>query len=275
MTGHRRLVAVETAAGFFLAVLVVLAIVAPLITPHDPWDSVGAPFEPPFQGGFVLGTDVLGRDMLSELIVGIRASLLVGALATVVPIAFGVLVGALAGYLGGRADSLLMRLTEFFQTIPSFLFALILVAIFEPSLWSTIAAISVVSWPPVARLARGQFMALRGREFVEAARIAGHSAGHVIWREILPNALPPIVVIGSLMIANAILLESAIGFLGLGDPNLMSWGYLLSGGRTSLRSAWWLAVFPGIAITLTVLAINMVGDALNDALDPRERSRRA
>jgi peptide/nickel transport system permease protein len=267
-------VTVETAAGLFLAVLVVLAVVGPFLAPHDPWDSVGAPFEQPFQAGFVLGTDVLGRDMLSELIVGIRASLLVGALATVAPIAFGVLVGALAGYLGGRADSLLMRLTEFFQTIPSFLFALILVAIFEPSLWSTIAAISVVSWPPVARLARSQFMALRGREFVEAARIAGHSAGHVIWREILPNALPPIVVIGSLMIANAILLESAIGFLGLGDPNLMSWGFLLSGGRTSLRSAWWLAVFPGIAITMTVLAINIVGDALNDALDPRQRSRR-
>ncbi len=274
MTG-RRIGAVEIAAGLFLALLLVLAIAGPVLTPHDPWDSVGAPFEKPFQGEHLLGTDVLGRDMLSEMIVGVRASLLVGALATAVPICLGVLIGALAGYLGGWIDMLLMRLTEFFQTIPSFLFALILVAVFEPSLWSTIAAISAVSWPPVARLARSEFMALRGREFVEAARIAGHSGVHIVWREILPNALPPIVVIGSLMVANAILLESAIGFLGLGDPNLMSWGYLLSGGRTSLRSAWWLAVFPGVAITLTVLAINIVGDALNDALDPRLRRARA
>jgi peptide/nickel transport system permease protein len=272
---RRRLKPVEMAAGLCVSALLLLAIAAPHFAPFDPWETVGAPFERPFSPVHWLGTDTLGRDLLSELIMGVRASLVVGALATVLPIGLGVAIGAVAGYAGGWVNDALMRFTEFFQTIPSFLFALILVAIFEPAMWSTVAAISAVSWPPVARLVRGEFLALSRREFVEAARVSGHSPAHIVLREILPNALPPIVVIGSLMVANAILLESAIGFLGLGDPNLMSWGYLLAGGRTTLRSAWWLAVFPGLAITATVLSINIMGDALNDALDPRMRGVRA
>ena len=166
-------------------------------------------------------------------------------------------------------DDALMRLTEFFQTIPSFVFSVVLVAIFRPSIRSIIAAIAIVTWPPVARLVRGEFLSLRSREFVEAAVVIGQSNLRIIATQILPNALPPIVVISSLMVASAILLESALSFLGLGDPNLMSWGYMIGAGRSLLRMAWWVSVFPGLAILLTVLALNLIGEGLNDALNPR------
>jgi peptide/nickel transport system permease protein len=162
-----------------------------------------------------------------------------------------------------------MRFTEFFQTVPSFALAIVLVAVLQPSIYSIITAIAIVSWPPVARLVRGEVLSLRSREYVQAAVVAGHTTGWIIWREILPNTLSPIIVLGSLMVATAILLESSLSFLGLGDPNLMSWGYMVGAGRTVLRQAWWITVFPGIAILLTVLALNLIGEGLNDALNPR------
>jgi peptide/nickel transport system permease protein len=162
-----------------------------------------------------------------------------------------------------------MRFTELFQTVPSFVLAVVLVAIFTPQLTSIVAAIAIVSWPPVTRVVRAEFLSLRGREFVQAAEVLGRSRTAIIFAEILPNALSPIIVLASLMVASAILLESALSFLGLGDPNLMSWGFMIGAGRSVIRLAWWMSVFPGLAIFLTVLALNLVGEGLSDALNPR------
>jgi peptide/nickel transport system permease protein len=258
-----------------LAVVIAVALLGPLLYSTSPWRMVQRPFLPPLAvDGFVFGTDALGRDVTAGLVHGARVSLLVGLVSTLVALAVGVPLGAVAGYFGGWADDLLMRFTEFFQTIPSFALAIVLVAILQPSIVSIVAAIAIVSWPPVARLVRGEVLSLRTREYVQAAIVTGQSHKWIIWREILPNALSPIIVLASLMVATAILLESSLSFLGLGDPNLMSWGYMVGAGRTVIRQAWWITVLPGIAILLTVLALNLIGEGLNDALNPRlSRSR--
>lgn len=252
-----------------LAIVLATAILAPLLFPASPWEMAGAPFQRPFDPEFPLGTDTLGRDILSGIVHGARVSLLIGFVATMVAVLIGVVLGALAGYYGGIIDDLLMRFTEFFQTIPSFVFAVVLVAIFTPSIVSIVAAIAIVSWPAVARLVRGEFLTLRTREFVQASVVLGQPARHIIFIEILPNAVSPIIVAGSLMVATAILTESSLSFLGLGDPNLMSWGFMIGAARTVIRTAWWMSFFPGLAILLTVLALNLVGEGLNDALNPR------
>ncbi|WP_227270688.1 ABC transporter permease [Roseobacter weihaiensis] len=253
-----------------LALVIATAIAAPFLFPQSPWKMVQRPFLPPFTDDTLwLGTDALGRDVLSGLAHGAYVSLLVGLVSTIVALAIGVPVGALAGYFVGRTDDILMRLTEFFQTIPSFALAIVLLAIFQPSLTYVIIAIAVVSWPPVARLVRGEVLSLRTREFVEAATLSGLGNDQIILRHVLPNALPAIVVLASLMVAQAILLESSLSFLGLGDPNIMSWGYMIGAARTVIRTAWWLSFLPGMAILLTVLALNLIGEGLNDALNPR------
>jgi peptide/nickel transport system permease protein len=257
-----------------LAIVIICAIAAPFLFPRSPWSMVQRPFLPPFEmDGLPLGTDALGRDVLSGLFHGARVSLLVGLVSTVVALAIGIPIGALAGYHGGLVDDALMRFTEFFQTIPSFALAIVLLAIFQPTLAYVILAIAIVSWPPVARLVRGEVLSLRNREFVEAATLSGQSNLRIILQQVLPNALPPIIVLASLMVATAILLESSLSFLGLGDPNVMSWGYMIGAARTVLRTAWWLSFIPGIAILLTVLALNLIGEGLNDALNPRLRKR--
>jgi len=253
-----------------LVVVVAVAALAPVLFPGSPFRRVDRPFSPPF-GRQLLGTDVLGRDVAAGIAHGARTSLTIGMLATSAAVLVGTAIGGLAGYYGGRIDDLLMRTTEFFQTIPTFLFSILLVAILAPSVWSIVFAIAVVNWPTVARLVRGEFLALRGREFVQACICLGMTDGRVIFRHILPNCLSPIIVTGSLIVATAILIESALSFLGLGDPNVMSWGFMIGAGRTFLRSAWWLCTIPGVAILLTVLAINLVGEGLNDALNPRVR----
>jgi peptide/nickel transport system permease protein len=182
-------------------------------------------------------------------------------------------VGSLAGYHGGWLDDALMRVTEFFQTIPTFLFAIVLLAILSPTVTTIVVAIAVVTWPPVARLARGEVLALRSREFVQASVALGMTDRRVLVRHVLPNCLSPIIVTGSLTVATAILIESALSFLGLGDPNVMTWGFMIGAGRTFLRTAWWLCTIPGIAILVTVLAINLAGEGLNDTLNPRLRGR--
>ncbi len=257
-----------------LLLVVAMAALAPVLFPFSPWDMQGAPFSPPGEDGFLLGTDSLGRDVAADIAYGAHVSLLIGAVSTVAAVTFGVVLGALAGYLGGVVDDVIMRLTEFFQTVPSFILAVVLVAIFTPSLLSIVVAIAVVSWPPVTRVVRAEFMTLRTREFVQAAEVLGRSRFAIAFREILPNALSPIIVLASLMVASAILLESALSFLGLGDPNLMSWGFMIGAGRSVIRLAWWMSVFPGLAIFLTVLALNLVGEGLNDALNPRLARRR-
>jgi peptide/nickel transport system permease protein len=252
-----------------IALVVTLAAIASILYPDGPFEMVGGTFEPPFRRAHPLGTDGLGRDVLISIVYGTRVSLLVAIVSTAVAVTVGVLVGAVSGYFGGRLDDFIMRVTELFQTIPSFVFAVVLIAIFTPNIGSIVAAISVVSWPPVARLVRGEFLAIRHREYVEAALVLGVSTSRIIFVEILPNVVSPVVVLASLMVANAILLEAGISFLGLGDQNLMSWGYMIGEGRSTIRDAWWLSFFPGVAVVATVLALNLVGDGLNDALNPR------
>lgn len=265
-------------ALFGLIVLMLVALVVafgPLLAAHDPWDMVEQPFLQPGQhNGFALGTDTMGRDILSGVVLGARVSLLIGVVSTLVSLLIGVSIGAVAGYFGRWVDATLMRFTELFQAVPSFALAIVLVAIFEPSVKSIVAAIAIVSWPPVARLVRGEFLTLRQRDFVAAAQLSGQSTPRIILTQILPNAASPIVVMASLMVATAILLESSLSFLGLGDPNQMSWGYMVGSARTVLRQAWWMAVFPGAAIVLTVLALNLVGEGLNDGLNARLDGRR-
>ena len=259
-------------ALFGLAILIavlLLAILAPLLFPRGPWAMVQRPFLVPFStDGLPLGTDTLGRDVLAGLVYGARVSLLVGLVSTVMALLIGVPLGALAGFYGKWVDEAAMRFTEFFQTIPNFALAIVLVAILEPSLTSITIAIAIVSWPPVARLVRAEVMSVTRREYVDAARLAGLSNMHILVRQVLPNTVSPIIVMASLMVATAILLESSLSFLGLGDPNIMSWGFQIGAARTVIRSAWWLSFFPGAAIVLTVLALNLIGEGLNDALNP-------
>jgi peptide/nickel transport system permease protein len=255
-----------------LGLVILMAAVAGLLFPDSPFKLAGRPMSPP-SGDFLFGTDSLGRDVAAGIAYGARTSLLIGLVATAVALVFGTLMGGLAGYYGGWIDDALMRVTELFQTVPSFVFAILLVAIMTPSIESIVLAIAVVSWPAVARLVRGEFLGLRNREFVQACVTMGMPDRRIIFLQILPNCLSPIIVTGSLMVATAILIESGLSFLGLGDPNVMSWGFLIGAGRSVLRSAWWICTFPGIAILLTVLAINLVGEGLNDALNPRLRER--
>lgn len=254
-----------------LALVVMAALSAPVFFPGDPFQIVDRPFLPPF-GKYLLGTDSLGRNLAAGLAYGARTSLLIGVVATAMAVVLGTLIGGLAGYYGGWIDDVLMRVSEFFQTIPYFVFVIVLVAILSPSLKNIIVAIAIVAWPPIARLVRGEFLAMRNREFVQASICLGSSDAAIIFRDILPNCLSPIIVTGSLMVATAILIESALAFLGLGDPNVMSWGFMIGSGRSFLRAAWWLCAIPGTAILLAVLAINLVGEGLNDTLNPRLRN---
>ncbi|MBX2879726.1 MAG: ABC transporter permease [Granulosicoccus sp.] len=256
-----------------LSLVFVMAILAGVVFEDDPFKLAGKPMSPPGTNGFLLGSDTLGRDVAAGIAYGARTSLLIAGLATAVAVFVGAVLGGLAGYYGGWVDDILMRVTEMFQTIPSFVFAILIVAIMKPSIQSIIIAIAVVSWPAVARLVRGEFISLRNREFIQACHTVGMSDIRIMIREILPNCLSPIIVAGSLMVATAILIESGLSFLGLGDPNIISWGFQIGAGRTVLRSAWWVCTFPGVAILLTVLAINLVGEGLNDALNPRLRTR--
>lgn len=262
-------------AGIAILLLVfVMAVSAGRLFPDDPWDMIAQPFVWPGQDREIwLGSDMLGRDLAAGLFHGAKVSLLIGFVATLMAVVTGTAIGALAGYYRGPVDDLLMRFTELFQTIPQFIFAIVVVAILSPSVANVTIAIALVSWPSVARLVRGEFLALREREFVQASIAIGMGDLRIILTQILPNALGPIIVTGSLMVATAILTEAGLAFLGLGDPNVMSWGTIIGGGRDALRSAWYITAIPGFAILLTVLALNLVGEGLNDALNPRLKNR--
>jgi peptide/nickel transport system permease protein len=255
-----------------IVAIVAMAVAGPWLHPVNPFDMVGRPYSPPF-GEFLLGTDVSGRDILAGIIRGAPVSLLIGVAASLFATIVGVALGAVAGYYGGFLDDAIMRTTEFFLTIPSFILAVVLVAIFSPSVASITAAIAVVSWPSVARLVRGEFIAQREREYVQACRALGMPDWEIILVQILPNAAAPVVVVSTLMVATAILTESGLSFLGLGDPNHVSWGYMIGVARTALRTAWWMAAIPGLMIVIAVIAINLAGEGLNDALNPKLRER--
>ncbi|MCW0210733.1 ABC transporter permease [Achromobacter veterisilvae] len=273
-----RFLANRGAAAGTLLLLIVIAVgaSASVLYEESPWMMVAQPLIKPFTDpAYLLGTDMLGRDIAAGLAYGARVSLMIGVISTLVAVFVGILVGALAGYYGKWVDDALMRATEFFQTVPQLAMAMVLVAIFKPSLYSIVGAIAMVSWPPVARLVRAEFMTLKTREFVQAAVVIGQRPSRIILTQILPNTASPIIVTASLMTATAILTESALSFLGLGDRNLMSWGYMIGAARTMLRESQWMSLWPGLAIMLTVLAINLIGEGLNDALNPQLRKRGA
>ncbi|WP_431282531.1 ABC transporter permease [Humitalea sp. 24SJ18S-53] len=256
--------------------VVVLALTASRFWPDDPFDMVASPLLAPGEDpDFLLGSDNLGRDMGAAVAYGARVSLLVGLASALTATLIGVGIGAIAGYFGGWVDDVLMRLTEIFQTIPPFLFAIVLVAILSPTVWTIVTALTVVSWPPLARLARAEVMALRDREFVLSCVAFGMSDARIILLQILPNAAPPLIVAATITAASAILAEAGLSFLGLGDPNVMSWGTMIGLGRDLIRTAPWVVTVPGIAVLLTVLGLNLVGEGLNDALNPRLRERSA
>ena len=260
--------------GLALLLLLTFATVAgPFLYHVDPLDIAGLPFSPPGDDP-ILGTDYLGRDILAGLMHGGRATLTIGLSAAAITIAIGVTFGAIAGFFGGWLDSALMKVTEFFQVLPTLLFAMVLVTLFGQRLSVITIAIGIVSWPPAARLTRAEFLRLRGLDYVKAARAAGAGPFYLISRVILPNAAPPIIVSATLAIGTAILFEGGLSFLGLGDPNVMSWGLMLGQNRAYALDAWWTVLFPGAAIFLAVLAVSLVGDAFNDALNPRFRKRR-
>ena len=257
-----------------LVTIILVSVLGPLFYNIDPFDIVWAPFtEPGVEASVPLGTDQLGRDILAGLIYGGKATLLVGISAALITVIIGISVGAMAGFYGGLADNILMRITEFFQVLPPLLFAMVLVTLFSPSLPIVAIAIGVVSWPSTARLARAEFIRIRHLEFVNAARSIGCKNNRIIWRVILPNALPPLIVSSTLSIGIAILFEAGLSFLGLSDPNIMSWGLMIGSSREYILDAWWVVTLPGMMIFLTVLAVSLVGDGLNDAFNPKLRER--
>lgn len=260
-------------AAVVLGLLVFLGAFAGIVAPFDP-DKIGV--GPAMAGPgavYLMGTDELGRDVFSRVLVGIRVSLLVGLGAAAVSTSLGVLVGGLAGFFGRHVDDALMRVTEIFQVVPRFFLAVLLVAFFGASIFNIILAIAVLSWPEVARIVRAEFLSLRGRQFVDAARVAGASATTLIFIEILPNALGPVVVNATLQVGQAMLLEAGLSYLGLGDPTQVSLGLMLHQAQQIMRSAWWATAFPGLIIFLAVLSLNLIGDGLNDVLNPRSRDR--
>jgi peptide/nickel transport system permease protein len=261
------------AAGAILACILAFALLGPFLVPFDPARTgVGPAMAPP---GFphLMGTDELGRDVMSRAAGGLRVSLLVGFGAAGAATLLGLLVGGVAGFFGGLVDDALMRVTEVFQVIPRFFLAILMVAFFGAGLVNIIFAIAILGWPEVARLVRAEVLTLRGRQFVDAARIGGSSNAALIFGEILPNAMGPVVVNTSLLVGQAMLLEAGLSYLGLGDPSVVSLGVMLQEAQQIMRSAWWTSAFPGMLIFLAVLSLNLMGDGLNDLLDPRARER--
>ena len=256
-----------------LGLMLLVSLGGPWLMGADPFEIRAAPMSPPFSEDALLGTDYLGRDVLTTLIYGGRTTLLVGAVAALLSVSIGITLGAMAGYYGGRVDAVLMRVTEFFQVLPALLFAMVVVTLFSPTLLTITLAIGVVSWTGTARLTRAEFLKYRSLEFVRAERAIGASHARIIWQVILPNALPPLIVSATLAIGSAILFEAGLAFLGLGDPNQMSWGLMIGSSRQYVLTCWWAVAFPGAAIFVTVLAVSLIGDGLNDALNPKLRER--
>ncbi len=257
-----------------LGIIVLLTLYGQFFYSGDAFDVVWAPHEPPgATAEYPLGTDYLGRDIIAGLLTGGGPTLAVGAVAAAITMVIGITLGALAGFYGGWVDNLLMRITEFFQVLPALLFAMVLVTLFSPSLWTIAIAIGVVSWPQTARLTRAEFFKIKELEYVTAARAIGARNKRIIWTVILPNAMPPLIVSATLTIGVAILFEAGLSFLGLGDPNVMSWGLMIGANREYILDAWWPVTFPGLAIFFTVFAVSLIGDGLNDAFNPKLRER--
>ena len=259
----------------FLLAVAALAVLAPVLYPGDPLAmDADALLWPGQDWHYPLGTDAMGRDLMAGIVHGGRVSLQVGLLASLFGVLMGLSIGALAGYFGGRIDYGLQRLIETFQTMPGFVLLVALVAIAQPSVPTLIFAIGIISWPTVARLVRAEVRSIREREYILAARSVGYTHLRIIVCEVLPNILPTLIVTASIMVASAVLMESALSFMGLGDPNQVSWGSMIGSGREQIRSAWYLTAIPGLAILFTVLAFNLIGDGLTDAFNPAQAQGR-
>ncbi|PSJ56392.1 ABC transporter permease [Kumtagia ephedrae] len=267
MTLRRFLHSPEALAGAaIVSALAVMALVAPLLFPADPLSIAGRPLTPPFQDwSLPLGTDRLGRDVLAGLFHGARTSLAVGLAAASAAIVAGSLVGTAAGFASGLTDDVLMRITDAFQTVPGFLLALAFVSVAGPSLATVVGAIALGAWTGPARIARAEILSIRERDFVAGARIVGMHPVEIALREVLPNALPPVLALSSVIVAGAILIEASLSFLGLGDPNRVTWGGMIAEGRAVLRSAPFLSIIPGIALVLSVLGVYLVSEGVVEA----------
>ncbi len=259
-------------AHSILLLVLVMALAAPLVYPAGAFALAGQPVQPP-GGKFLLGTDTLGRDVAAGIMYGARTSLIIGISATVAASLLGVLFGAIAGYYRGRLDVALMRVTELFQTIPSFILAILVVAILSPVVAQRDPCDCYRLVARYCAAGARRIRLPRRTRICAGLRGLGAGDGRIVFRHLLPNCASPLIAVGSLLVASVILFESGLSFLGLGDPNLMSWGLMISAGREVLRTAWWICTFPGLAILATVLAINLVGDGLNEALNPRLRDR--
>jgi peptide/nickel transport system permease protein len=257
-----------------LAAIVILVIYGTFFFQGDPYEIVWAPQTPPgTEASVPLGTDYLGRDIMRGLLKGGGPTLAVGAAAAIITLVIGISLGGIAGYFGGWIDDLLMRITEFFQVLPALLFAMVVITLFSPSTLTTAIAIGIVLWPQTARLTRAEFLRIRELEYVTAARSIGARNGRIMWKVILPNALPPLIVSATLTVGVAVLFQAGLSFLGLDDPNTMSWGLMIGTNRQYILDAWWPVTLPGVAIFLTVFAVSLVGDGLNDAFNPKLRER--
>jgi peptide/nickel transport system permease protein len=252
---------------FIVLALALIGLMAPILAPGDPNELGQDVLQAPGPGHW-LGTDDLGRDVLASLIHGIRVSLPVGILSAAAALLIGITVGAVAGARGGWIDGAFMRLTEMFQVIPAFILAAVLSALSGPAEWQVIAVIAALSWPQPARVMRGEVIRLRQLDYVQAVRCLGISERRILLGEILPNALAPVLAVGAIIVGTAILLEASLAFLGLSNPDVVSWGRMLNAGQRYLFQAWWLSVFPGLTIVIAVLSFNLGGDALAAALDP-------
>lgn len=269
-----RFLRLDGASAAALLALVAIAFFATLVPifAGDPNAMTDLSFSPPSLAN-LMGTDDLGRDVFSRFANGARTSLAVGVLAAVTSCVIGITLGAVAGYSGGLVDTFLMRVSELFQVIPRFFLALLVIALFGSNFLFIVLTIGLLGWPEVARITRAEFLTFREREYVMAARAVGLGKASIIFREILPNALPPLIVAMTMQISSAILLEAGLSFLGLGDPANPSWGLMLNEAQQFLTRAWWMAVFPGVGILVTVAALNVFGDHLTDVLNPRLRGR--
>lgn len=260
------------AGGLLLSLIVMVAVAAPWLGGADPLDIAGPPFLwPGDDADFILGTDMLGRDILAGIVHGARVSLQIGLLAGLASALLGLAAGSAAGYFGGWVDQALMRFAELFQVMPSLLFTIVLVAIVGPTMTVIATGIVITSWPQVARLVRAETLRVRSSEFVLASVGLGSTSVAILIRDIVPNVLSPAMVMVSILAGNAILTESALSFLGMGDPNVMTWGNMIGAGREVLRSAWYMTALPGVAVLITVTALNLLSNGLNDLINPRPR----
>ncbi len=262
--------------GVFLALLVVVSLAAPLVAPQDPGRvDLGLRLQPPVwvEGGSVrhlLGTDALGRDVLSRLVYGGRVSILVGLSSVLISGVIGIVLGLVSGFFGGKTDDLISGFAEIQLAFPFILLAITIMAVLGPGLLNIIVVLGISRWVAYGRVVRGQVISIREREFVEATRALGYPVSRILFMQVLPNALSPLIVIATFAVAGNIISESSLSFLGLGvPPSVVTWGGMLSEGREYLRGAWWMATFPGLAIMATVLSINLIGDWLRDYMDPR------